>query len=233
MSARDDAQGRASPAPHGSAFGARDNILLRIRQTRRTERASEELVQSRLYAHPRGPLPSIDADLVARFCARATSLASDVRGPVTASDAPATIAAYLSEKQLPLQAVCWPRLQTMNWSQADLTVEARSATGADLVGITGAFCAIAETGTLMLLSGPETPATVSLLPETHIALLPLARIVARMEDGWDLLRRDYGALPRTVNFISGPSRTADIEQTVTLGAHGPYRVCIVLVSDDL
>jgi L-lactate dehydrogenase complex protein LldG len=190
-------------------------------------------VHSRLDTHPRGPLPSIDADLVARFRARAATLASDVRGPVTASDAPATVAAYLAEKQLPSRAVCWPRLQTMNWSKAGLTVEARGATAADLVGITGAFCAIAETGTLMLLSGPETPATVSLLPETHVALVPLARIAARMEDGWDWLRRDLGTLPRSVNFISGPSRTADIEQTVTLGAHGPYRACIVLVSDDL
>ena len=252
-------------------MSARDDILLRIRQTRRTGHASEGLVQSRLDAHPRGPLPSIDADLTARFRVRATSLASDVRGPVTASEAPAAIAAYLAEKQSPLRAVCWPSLQAMKWSAAGLSVEARAARGDDLVGITGAFCAIAETGTLMLLSGPETPATVSLLPETHVALVPLARIVARMEDGFDLLRREHSTPPRAathrevrvqgragcapgprathrdaqvqrrtgvrlaraVNFISGPSRTADIEQTVTLGAHGPYRVCIVLVSDDL
>ena len=92
------------------------------------------------------------------------------------------------------------------------------------------FCGIAETGTLMLLSGPQTPPTVSLLPETHIALLPVARIVAHMEDGWDLLRAELGNMPRAVNFVSGPSRTADIEQTVTLGAHGPYRVHIVLLA---
>jgi L-lactate dehydrogenase complex protein LldG len=208
-------------------------MLLRIRQTRRTASASEGLVQSRLDAHPRGPLPSLDTDLVGRFRNRATALASDVRGPVAVSDAPSAVAAYLAEKQLPLQAVCWPRLQDMNWSPAGLAVEARGASATDLVGITAAFCAIAETGTLVLLSGPETPATVSLLPETHVALVPLARIVARMEDGWDWLRREHGALPRAVNFISGPSRTADIEQTVTLGAHGPYRVCIVLVSDGL
>lgn len=213
-------------------MSARDRILSSIRRTRRPERTSGGLVQSRLDTHARGPLPSIDADLVARFCARAKSLASDVRGPVAASDAPAAVAAYLVDNQLPLRAVCWPRLQSLNWSPAGLTVEARGARADDLVGITGAFCAIAETGTLMLLSGPETPAAASLLPETHVALVPLARIVARMEDGWDWLRREHGAPPRAVNFISGPSRTADIEQTVTLGAHGPYRVCIVLVSDD-
>jgi L-lactate dehydrogenase complex protein LldG len=50
-----------------------------------------------------------------------------------------------------------------------------------------------------------------------------------MEDAWDLLRREIGSMPRAVNFISGPSRTADIEQTVTLGAHGPYRVHVMLI----
>jgi len=84
----------------------------------------------------------------------------------------------------------------------------------------------------MLLSGPDTPASVSLLPETHVALLPVKRIVARMEDAWALARREHALLPRAVNFVSGPSRTADIEQTVTLGAHGPYRVLIVLTRED-
>ena len=81
----------------------------------------------------------------------------------------------------------------------------------------------------MLLSGHDTPAATSLLPETHIAVVARERIVATMEDAWALLRQEQGALPRAVNFISGPSRTADIEQTVTLGAHGPARVLIVLI----
>jgi len=80
----------------------------------------------------------------------------------------------------------------------------------------------------MLLSGPRTPAAASLLPETHIAVLRMDRIVHGMEDAWDLLRAEHGMLPRAVNFISGPSRTADIEQTLVLGAHGPYRVHIIL-----
>ena len=81
----------------------------------------------------------------------------------------------------------------------------------------------------MLLSGPTTPAAVSLLPETHVAVIGVESIVATMEQAWDRLRAERGALPRAVNFISGPSRTADIEQTVTLGAHGPYRVMIIVV----
>jgi L-lactate dehydrogenase complex protein LldG len=97
------------------------------------------------------------------------------------------------------------------------------------VGITSAFCAIAETGTLLTLSGPRTPATTSLLPETHIAVVRKSRMVRSMEDAWKLLRDEEGRMPRAANFISGPSRTADIEQTLVLGAHGPYRVHIVLV----
>ncbi len=128
-----------------------------------------------------------------------------------------------------MQAVCWPELAALRWSEQELAVEARPAQRDDLVGITGAFCAVADTGTLMLLSGPATAAVTSLLPETHIAVLPRERIVAFMEDAWALLRREREQLPRAVNFVSGPSRTADIEQTVTLGAHGPYRVHVIIV----
>ena len=99
----------------------------------------------------------------------------------------------------------------------------------EVIGVTGAFCALAETGTLAMVSGRDTPASASLLPETHIAVVPLARVVPHMEDAWDLMRAELGQLPRAVNYISGPSRTADIEQTLVLGAHGPYRVHIVLV----
>ena len=80
-----------------------------------------------------------------------------------------------------------------------------------------------------MLSGEQTPPSVSLLPETHIAVVHRSRIVSKMEDAWAALRAETRELPRAVSFISGPSRTADIEQTVTLGAHGPYRVHIVLV----
>jgi len=146
---------------------------------------------------------------------------------------PQAVARYLNEHALPKQAVCWPVLQALDWTSVGVTVEARPARGDDLVGMTGAFCAIAETGTLMMLSGAETPGATSLLPETHIAVVPENRIVRAMEDAWALLRAERGdtAMPRAVNFISGPSRTADIEQTLVMGAHGPYRVHVILTGD--
>ena len=92
-----------------------------------------------------------------------------------------------------------------------------------------AFCAIAETGTLVVLSGAQSPTATTLLPDTHIAVLSADRIVAGMEEAFALIRRERGSVPRAINLISGPSRTGDIEQTIVLGAHGPYRVHILLV----
>ena len=209
-------------------MSARDNILAKVGAAQ--HKGATTLTEAG-DAPQRRPIPPIEEDLIPRFCAQARRLASDVSVAASLSEVPGLAAAYLREQKLPLSAVCWPSVSDLDWMRAGMTVIAGAASADDLVGITGAFLGIAETGTLMLLSGRETPATVSLLPETHIAILKSTRIVATMEDAWDRLRSEYGALPRAVNFISGPSRTADIEQTVTLGAHGPYRILIVIVKE--
>jgi L-lactate dehydrogenase complex protein LldG len=146
------------------------------------------------------------------------------------NDVPRAVSEYLRATGLPLNAACWPEFADLDWAAVGVKVEFRAARDNDLVGITGAVCGIAETGTLMLASGSDTPASVSLLPETHIAVLPAARIVPHMEEAWELLRQTRNDIPRAVNLVSGPSRTADIEQTVTLGAHGPYRVHIIVIA---
>lgn len=216
-------------------MNAREKILGRIRDAGsdkssgvRTSAEATQAIASHLAQHPRGPLPPPTDDLVARFRERALKLSSDVLETNNRNEVPTLLAYYLREKKLPMSGVCWPSLADLPWRNAGLEMQSRPAQDQDLVGVTGAFCAIAETGTLMLLSGAETPATTSLLPETHVAVLDPCRIVATMEDAWELLRKEYKQLPRAVNFISGPSRTADIEQTVTLGAHGPYRVVLIL-----
>ena len=81
----------------------------------------------------------------------------------------------------------------------------------------------------MFLSGADTPTATTLLPDTHVAVVRADRVVSGMEEAFALIRQERGALPRAVNMISGPSRTGDIEQTIVLGAHGPYRVHILLV----
>ncbi|HYA39583.1 MAG TPA: lactate utilization protein C [Candidatus Methylomirabilis sp.] len=210
-------------------MSARENILARIGKARGPAAAVD--VDDVIRRHPRGPIPPLEKNLARLFGEQATRLASDVVSAATIAEVPDLVARYLGERRLTMQTVCWPGLATLDWRAAGIEAQARAARGEDMVGITGAFAGIAETGTLMLLSGPQTPATVSLLPETHIAVVENARIVATMEDAWDRLRAEYGTPPRAVNFISGPSRTADVEQTVTLGAHGPYRVLIIVVGD--
>jgi L-lactate dehydrogenase complex protein LldG len=216
--------------------GARERILARIRKAQgrgvsRPSQAELEAVETYLRAHPRGPLPDVDGDLVARFRARAESMQSTTEEVGAERDVPVAVARYLKAIDLPLAGCVWPQLAALDWKGAGLALEPRGANGEDAVGVTGVFAAIAETGTLMFASGPDTPATVSLLPETHVAVVPAGRIVAHMEQGWDLARAEFGRLPRAINFVSGPSRTADIDQQIVLGAHGPYRVHIVLVRD--
>ncbi|MBS1129783.1 MAG: hypothetical protein H6R16_785 [Proteobacteria bacterium] len=212
-------------------MSAKDEILGRVRRgvgkddfAGRRAAAVASLIDT-----GRGPQPVMAGNLAERFRLKAESLSSTVTAVVRREDAPAAVAAYLAANGLGLQAVVTPDVGRLDWAAGGLQVEPRSALDADKVGISGSFCAIAETGTLMLLSGPETPATVSLLPETHVALVNVSRIVATMEDAFALLRAERGSLPRAVNFISGPSRTGDIEQTIVLGAHGPCRVHLILI----
>ena len=96
------------------------------------------------------------------------------------------------------------------------------------MGITGCICAIAETGTIAITSGAMTPTATALLPDTHVAVVQSDQIVSGMEEAFALVR-EHGAMPRALNFISGPSRTGDIEQTIVLGAHGPFRVHLLVI----
>lgn len=216
---------------------ARAAILGRIRKAQgrgagtRPSQAEIEAVETYINRHPLGPLPSVEDDVVARFRSRAESMQSTTEIVDALAEAPAAVARYLAANNLPRTGCVSPALGGLAWAEAGLQLEPRAAEDRDLIGITGVFAALAETGTLMMLSGPMTPASVSLLPETHIAVVPCERIVKRMEDGFALVRAELGELPRALNFISGPSRTGDIDQTLVLGAHGPYRVHMVLVRE--
>jgi len=173
----------------------------------------------------------MDWDPQKQFIDRSIAAASTIAQVGARQDVPAEVARYLSENELPTQGVCWPEFADLDWDAAGLQMQARSAKGDDKVGITGSFCALAETGTIVLLSGEKEHATTSLLPETHVAVVSRKRIVVSMEDVWDLVRTEVGKLPRQVNFVSGPSRTADIEMTLVYGAHGPFRVHIILTDE--
>jgi L-lactate dehydrogenase complex protein LldG len=217
-------------------MSSREDILGRVRarlgRDAANAAAGRAAIETVITARASGPRPVIDlakSALQARFVEKSLAQSSSVDTVATLAEAPAAVARYLASNGLPARAVAWPGLAGLDWTGAGLAVEGRGAVDADLVGLTGCFCAVAETGTLMLCGGPDSPAAVSLLPETHIAIVPAGRIVAGMEDAFALARVELGQLPRAVNFVSGPSRTGDIEQTIVLGAHGPYRVHLVLV----
>ncbi len=96
-------------------------------------------------------------------------------------------------------------------------------------GISTAQLGIAETGTLVLASSHERHRLVSLLPEAHVAVLPASAIVDTLDDAFaGLADPDTGLPPRAVTFITGPSRTADIELTLVIGVHGPRALHVVV-----
>jgi L-lactate dehydrogenase complex protein LldG len=193
---------------------------------------------ARLAEHPRGTIPARSAlgrdEKIALFVAMAETVAATVRRVAGPGDVPDAVAEYLAGQNLStaVKAAPDPALEGIPWSKRPLlSVTAGRADDGDATSLTGALAAVAETGTLVLASGPHAPSTLNFMPETHIVVLRAAQIVGAYEEAWDLLRQS-GAMPRTVNWITGPSRTGDIEQQIQLGAHGPRRLHIVLVEGE-
>jgi len=208
-------------------------ILGRLSKTLgHTAAAAADAVTQRLNAHPRGPQPQWPETLRERFLARLAKVSGTFAEIGARTEIAHAVAGYLDAQHLALRLVAAPHplLDGVEWPEA-WQVARRHAQGDDRVGLAVAFCGIAESGSLMLLSGPDSPTTLNFLPDDFLCLLPASRIVPRMEDAWDLLRSERGRLPRATNFISGPSRTADVEQTIQLGAHGPRRLHVLLLSD--
>jgi len=154
---------------------------------------------------------------------------------------PDAVAAYLAAHNLPsaLAMAPHPELRALPWAARPLLlIREGRAEATDLVSLQHGFAGIAETGTLMLPGTPERPTTLNLLSDTAIVVLRASRVVGAYEDAWDLLRRENrdamtgGFMPRNVMLVTGPSRSADIEQTLELGAHGPRRLHVVLIEDD-
>jgi len=149
-------------------------------------------------------------------------------------DIPAAIADYLRSNNLPARIRVGgdAMLTQLPWgSQPHLEMLLGRAQPSDEVGLTHAAAAVAETGTLAFASGPDNPVTLNFLPETHIVVVEERDLVPSYEDAWESIRARFGseAMPRTVNFISGPSRTGDIGGRLVMGAHGPRRMCVIVV----
>jgi L-lactate dehydrogenase complex protein LldG len=220
---------------------AREQILAGIRRSLkrgRLDKGRETALRQRIAAHRRNLVPARAAALddpsrVDLFVAMAEEVQATVARVASPAAVPEEVARYLAAENLPADLVLAPdpSLDAFPWdARALLRIRRGRAEADDAVSLTPCFAAIAETGTLMLVSGAETPTTLNFLPDTHIVVLNDRQVVATYEDGWDRLRTAR-AMPRAVNFITGPSRTGDIEQRIELGAHGPRRLHIILVGD--
>ncbi|MSP89701.1 MAG: lactate utilization protein C [Alphaproteobacteria bacterium] len=226
-------------------MSARDDILDGVRWSlgRSDGDGAAERVRQRIGEHRRNPIPTRGQDngaaALKRFIAEAEMVSATIAPVAAEADVPGAVVAYLASHNLPARVAMAPdpSLARIPWSdRPTLEIRRGAAHPDDQVSVTPVFAAIAETGTLMLISGPGTPTTLNLLPDDHIVVLRASQIVGSYEDAWDQLRRARerdGTLdmPRTVNFITGPSRTGDIEQKLVMGAHGPRRLHIVLIED--
>ena len=235
---RPDATDMSNPLDDNAA--ARDAILARVRAAlaqagKQPQPAAARAARIARRAH--GPRPAMPADLVSRFLQRATDMASTVERLPSHAAIPTAVARYLDALVLPAaiaaqkshRGVCWPEFADLDWRGAGLEIEPRPTAGDDRLGITGCLCAIAETGTIVVTSSPATPTATTLLPDTHVVVVREGDVVAGMEEAFARVRARHDGIPRAINMISGPSRTGDIEQTIVLGAHGPFRVHVLLV----
>ena len=218
----------------------REAILAKIRRSLGV--TGEELrrnatVDDRLLRAPKGIIPKrgqIPAeDRVALFSEMATKVLATVDRIAEVSAIPAAVADYLRQHNLPaeLRTGDDPLLTGLPWSRTPIEVKRGPSDGTDAVGLSHAFAGVAESGTLVLTSGKDNPTTISFLPDTHIVVVNAEDVAGDYEAVWDRLRARYGRglLPRTVNWITGPSRSGDIEQTILIGAHGPRRLHILIV----
>ena len=219
---------------------SRDTIFASIRRSLAVngdERIRASIADDRLDRSPKGVIPAraqIDTEARLRlFIEKAEGVQSTVTRVASARDVPGEVARYLRDNNLPaaLRMGDDPRLSAMPWKETAIDVSAGRSHGLDLSAISHAESAVAETGTLALVSGHENPTTLNFLPDNHIVVLNAADLVGDLETIWQRIRKKFGKgeMPRTVNFITGPSRSGDIEQTILLGAHGPRALHIVVV----
>jgi L-lactate dehydrogenase complex protein LldG len=222
----------------------RRQVLESVRRALRRpepERAVRAAIERRIADAAAGPLPArgqieprARLDLFVAMAEEASATVARVSGRAAV---PAAVADYLARENLPaaVRVAPDPAVADLPWHTRPLIeVTAGPTRGGDPVSLTPALAGVAETGTLALISGPTTPTTLNLLADVHIVLLEAGRVVGGYEDVWRLLREVQGKerMPRTVNFITGPSRSADIEQTLQMGAHGPRRLHIILLDGE-
>ncbi len=204
----------------------------------RSETERRRVVEQRLAAPPAHDLPArvqkSHEDLRAQFKGYLEGQSATVLEVAFAADIPEAITGYLRANNLPsrVRVGTDPYLADLPWSKVPaLERDSGHARPADETSVSHASAGISETGTLMLTSGADNPVTLNFVPETHIIVVEDKDLVGPYEAGLAKVRAKFGKgqMPRTVNLISGPSRTGDIGGKIVMGAHGPRRMCVIIV----
>jgi L-lactate dehydrogenase complex protein LldG len=203
----------------------------------RSDDTRRAAVAERLKIHSRGVLPAMPVQRIKRvnkFIEKVIASQATIE-QITRRNAANAIKEYLRSHNLPgeIRMGNDERLKIVRENAKGLLIKDGRSDGQDLVSLSHAEAGVVETGTLALFSSPDNPTTLNFLPENHIVMINEADIVPHYEDVWKVTRARYGEgqMPRTLNFITGPSRSADIEQTLLLGAHGPIRLHVLLTRD--
>jgi L-lactate dehydrogenase complex protein LldG len=205
------------------AMSARDEILsnIRMRRVRSAPRPAQ-------YKPPALPKEPVD-----QFMERARASGAQVRRLASASDIPTAIAEALRDRNLPATIHLPPdgRWEALPWASAPGVTLTRREPGGDDAALNAAPYAVAETGTLAYLSDVTRPASWHFRPGLEVAVIRSENILPDLES---VLARAKiaGPLPHTINLVTGPSRTGDIEQTLEMGAHGPKALVVLVVDGD-
>ncbi len=210
---------------------ARNHILAKVRDAVSDVREGEwqtELDQ-RIEQPPAMIRPALTGSLIESFEQKLALGGGSLEKIDKPDEASAVISRYLQARGLTTNIRVAPKLQEMSWG-GELHVSFGNTRGEHLVSVTPAFCAVAETGSVVLLSSDHSPTTLNFLPDVHIVVISKDQLVSHIEDVWMKLRV-LGEIPRSVNFITGPSKTADVEQTLQIGAHGPRDLHVILISE--
>ncbi|RTE66033.1 hypothetical protein EH243_10160 [Amphritea opalescens] len=222
---------------------SRADIFANIRRGLKSDSSDtqrQQTVANRLSAKADNLIPARSqlppAEQVELFKTMATEAAAELIELESLAEVPQACADWLTQHHVDqLNCASDTELSTLDWQPLDeqqIGRNERVAQVGDIASLTCSFTGIAETGTLMLHSSAQSPTTLNFLPDNHLVVLHRSAIVGCYEEAWKKLRQTFGeTLPRTVNMITGPSRSADIEQTLQMGAHGPKTLIILFIKD--
>jgi L-lactate dehydrogenase complex protein LldG len=212
----------------------RSRIFARLRHSCRN--ADEETIRGELDSLGHSPVADLpDADLPRAFLANVLKNQGSIDVADDRSGAVKAVGRYLYQHYRTHRLVAGndPRLAAMPWRDAGVLPRFGTVEDGEPVTLSYARLGVAELGAVVTYTGRANPAANNLLAEHHLALVNCEDLVADMDRAWQRINTDAArdGRPRGVNFIAGPSSTADIEGQLVYGAHGPRSWHVILLGD--